>query len=208
MNGAMKEMTAPPKNTASDTKSRILEAARELIVKHGFNGVGISDILSKAGVPKGSFYHWFGSKEQLGVELLRAVGKVVGEEEATWLGRADMMPNHLDRLAAAMEAGLLELMKLVETDVGLMLKLGAEMSSTSEAMRVEVATFLREQDRLYTDFIGEGQKAGNIRSDLPAGDLASIMSDLWTGAYLRVLVVRNAQPMRVAIEHLKSFLAA
>lgn len=192
----------------SDTKSRILAAAGELIVKHGFNGVGISDILSKAGVPKGSFYHWFGSKEQLGVELLKAVGRAVGDEEATWFARADMMPNHLDRLTAAMEAGLLELMKQVETDVGLMLKLGAEMSSTSEAMRLEVAAFLQAQDRLYTDFISQGQKAGHIRSDVPAADLASIISDLWTGAYLRVLVVRNAQPMRVAIEHLKSFLAA
>jgi TetR/AcrR family transcriptional regulator, transcriptional repressor for nem operon len=192
---------------ASDTKSRILSAARDLIAKHGFNGVGISDILAKAGVPKGSFYHWFSSKEQLGVELVRAVGQAVGIEEATWFARSDMMPDHLDRLLAAMEAGLLEFMKEIETDVGLLFKLGAEMSSTSEAMRREVAAFLHQQDRRYTDFLIEGQKAGNIRNDVPASDLASIISDLWTGAYLRVLVVRNAEPMKRAMEHLKSFLA-
>lgn len=200
-------MPASPESHTSDTKNRILAAAAELIVKHGFNGVGINDILAKANVPKGSFYHWFASKEQLGVELLRSVGKAVSSEEATWFLRSDMMPNYLDRLSAAMEAGLLALMKNSGTEVALMLKLGAEMSSTSESMREEVASFLQGQNRLYTDFISQGQKAGHIRNDIPAATLASIVSDLWTGAYLHVLVVRNAQPMRLAINHLKSFLA-
>lgn len=201
-------MPTLPDTPNSDTKSRILAAAGELIVKRGFNGVGINDILLKAGVPKGSFYHWFTAKEQLGVELLRSVGKIVSSEEASWLSRTDMMPNHLDRLTAAMEAGLLDLLKKGETEVGLMLKLGAEMSSTSESMREEVAAFLQGQDRLYRDFISQGQKAGHIRNDIPAVELASVVSDLWTGAYLRVLIVRNAQPMRSAMAHIRSYLAA
>lgn len=196
------------KNAPSDTKARILAAASELIVKNGFNGVGINDILAKAEVPKGSFYHWFTSKEQLGVELLRTVGAAVNQEEASWFAQASMMPSHLDRLAAAMEAGALELMKQRDTEVGLMMKLGAEMSSSSEPIRLEVVAFLERQHQLYADLIRQGQTAGNIRKDVPADTLASIVSDLWTGAYLRVLVLRNAQPMRLAMEHLKSFLAA
>jgi TetR/AcrR family transcriptional regulator, transcriptional repressor for nem operon len=196
------------KNTPVETKMRILAAANELISKHGFNGVGINDILAKADVPKGSFYHWFTSKEQLGVELIRTVGAAVNHEEASWFAQSSMMPSHLDRLAAAMEAGSLELMKRQDTEVGLMMKLGAEMSSSSEPIRLEVVAFLERQHQLYADLIRQGQTAGNIRKDIPADTLASIVSDLWTGAYLRVLVLRNAQPMRLAMDHLKSFLAA
>lgn len=201
-------MAKSSNHPSTETKARILSAAGELIAKNGFNGVGINDILAKSEVPKGSFYHWFASKEQLGVELLRTVGKAVSAEESAWFSRTDMMPNPLDRLTAAMEASLLELLKRGETEVGLMLKLGAEMSSSSEPIRLEVVAFLEKQVRLYAELMGEGQKSGAIRSDLPATKLASIVSDLWTGAYLRVLVFRDPHPMRIAIEHLKITLSA
>lgn len=201
-------MAKSNKNPQLETKERILAAAGELVVKHGFNGVGINDILAKSEVPKGSFYHWFASKEQLGVELLRTVGKAVNEEESSWFAQSEMIPNHLDRIAAAMEASLLELLKKGETEVGLMLKLGAEMSSSSEPIRLEILAFFERQNRLYTDIITQGQKAGHIRNDALASDLASVVSDLWTGAYLRVLVLRHAQPMRIAIQHMRSSFAA
>lgn len=200
-------MPAPSTNDSPDTKLRILAAAEHLVCRHGFNGIGLSDILKEAGVPKGSFYHWFASKEQLGVELLRSVGKAVLEDQRALLSRTDMMPNAIDRLAAAIEAGLLELLKNQDTAVGMMLKLGGEISSTSEAMRLEVAAFFQAAIRLYTDLIAAGQSAGQIRTDVPADDLASVVCDVWAGAYMRALVVRTAQALRSAVSHLKSFLA-
>lgn len=200
-------MPASASNDSSDTKLRILAAATRLVSKHGFNGIGLSDILKEAGVPKGSFYHWFASKEQLGVELLRSVGKAVLDEQKALLSRTDMMPDAIDRLAAAIEVGLHELLKNQDTPVGMMLKLGGEISSTSDAMRLEVAAFFQAAIKLYTDLIKEGQKAGQIRDDVRAADLASVVCDVWSGAYMRALVVRTAQALRTAVSHLKSYLA-
>jgi TetR/AcrR family transcriptional repressor of nem operon len=200
-------MSSTTTNDSQDTKLRILAAATHLVSKHGFNGIGLSDILKEAGVPKGSFYHWFASKEQLGVELLRSVGKTVLDEQKGWLGRSEMMPNAIDRLAAAIEFGLLDLLKHKDTPAGMMLKLGGEISSTSEAMRLEVAAFFQSAIRLYTDLIAEGQAAGQIRKDVPAAELASVVCDVWSGAYMRALVVRTAQALRTAVGHLKAYLA-
>src|SRR4030095_10525656 len=53
------------------TKERILDAAEDLMLAKSFHSVGLNEILSAVKVPKGSFYHYFPSKEQFGVELIR-----------------------------------------------------------------------------------------------------------------------------------------
>src|SRR4026208_1471630 len=57
--------------SAPTTKERILDAAEELMLAKSFHSVGLNEILSAVKVPKGSFYHYFTSKEQFGVELIR-----------------------------------------------------------------------------------------------------------------------------------------
>src|SRR5260221_6124397 len=57
--------------TTATTKERILDAAEEIMLLKSFHSVGLNEILSAVKVPKGSFYHYFQSKEQFGVELLR-----------------------------------------------------------------------------------------------------------------------------------------
>lgn len=55
----------------SDTREHILATGETIILGKSFSAVGLAEILNTAGVPKGSFYHYFRSKEQFGVELLQ-----------------------------------------------------------------------------------------------------------------------------------------
>ncbi|WP_417259469.1 TetR/AcrR family transcriptional regulator [Celeribacter sp.] len=57
---------------ALNTKDHILATGRRLTALHGYTGVGLSELLKAAGVPKGSFYHYFASKEAYGCALLEA----------------------------------------------------------------------------------------------------------------------------------------
>ncbi|EAP92207.1 Transcriptional regulator, partial [Vibrio splendidus 12B01] len=41
----------------NDTRLHVLDVGYQLIVNNGFNGVGLSQLLKEADVPKGSFYH-------------------------------------------------------------------------------------------------------------------------------------------------------
>src|ERR1700748_1608771 len=63
---SMSTATATP-----TTKERILDAAEGIMLQKSFHSVGLNEILSAVKVPKGSFYHYFQSKEQFGVELLK-----------------------------------------------------------------------------------------------------------------------------------------
>jgi len=57
----------------TDTKSRILQAARTLYSTHGFEGTTLGDIITAGGITKGAFYHYFKSTEALCAELLEEV---------------------------------------------------------------------------------------------------------------------------------------
>ena len=53
-----------------NTRDRIIETGAEIIHRKGFNHTGIQEILTAAGVPKGSFYNYFKSKDEFGLEVI------------------------------------------------------------------------------------------------------------------------------------------
>jgi TetR/AcrR family transcriptional regulator, transcriptional repressor for nem operon len=55
-------------------REEIVQAGLKCLVEKGFNAVGVQDITDTAGVPKGSFYNHFESKEALGVEIVERYG--------------------------------------------------------------------------------------------------------------------------------------
>ncbi|HBA00256.1 MAG TPA: TetR family transcriptional regulator, partial [Halomonas sp.] len=56
------------KNTA--TRDKLIDSGAELIAQQGYNATGINAVLKTCGVPKGSFYHYFSSKEDFGLAVI------------------------------------------------------------------------------------------------------------------------------------------
>ena len=65
-------MLTAMKMTYTDTRQHLLEVGHQIMAAKGFSGVGLNEILRTAGVPKGSFYHYFASKELYGQAVLEA----------------------------------------------------------------------------------------------------------------------------------------
>jgi len=63
--------TQPATKKGEETRDRILAAATELIHQRGYKATGVAEIVAASGVPKGSFYFYFASKEELGRVLLQ-----------------------------------------------------------------------------------------------------------------------------------------
>jgi len=57
---------------SSDVRQGIIDTGQRIMSAKGFSAVGLSEILSAAGVPKGSFYYYFGSKEAFGEAILES----------------------------------------------------------------------------------------------------------------------------------------
>jgi AcrR family transcriptional regulator len=64
---------------ASDARSRVLDAAVDLFAEHGYDGTSVSQVITRAGVAKGGFYHHFASKEAL---LYEVYGDLIGRQLA------------------------------------------------------------------------------------------------------------------------------
>src|SRR5688572_11781096 len=108
---------------SATTKERILDAAEEIMLTKSFHSVGLNEILTAVKVPKGSFYHYFDSKEQFGVELLRHYTQEHTARLKRVLFSQDLNP--LERLAAYFNGAIARMMES-GCDFCLVAKLGAE----------------------------------------------------------------------------------
>ncbi|WP_147479815.1 TetR/AcrR family transcriptional regulator, partial [Pseudomonas syringae group genomosp. 3] len=72
------------KKPVHDMRQHIIDVARSLMTNKGYTAVGLAEVLSTAGVPKGSFYYYFKSKEEFGQALLE-------EYFSEYLGRVDAL---------------------------------------------------------------------------------------------------------------------
>ena len=69
-----------PRPSNPEVRRRLLESGLTLIGKQGFAGSGVADITTAAGVPKGSFYQYFDSKQSYAIELLDDYWSAVEEK--------------------------------------------------------------------------------------------------------------------------------
>src|SRR5687767_6714458 len=116
-------------SATATTKERILDAAEALMVAKSFHSVGLNEILSAVKVPKGSFYHYFQSKEQFGVELLKHYVADATAYKRRMLLSQDVEPDPLERLMAFVNGSISKLMENECRHCCLVQKLGTEVAS-------------------------------------------------------------------------------
>ena len=62
------------------TKQLLLATGSQMLTEHGYHGTGIKQVLDAVGVPKGSFYNFFPSKEAYVASIIHHYGEQVAEE--------------------------------------------------------------------------------------------------------------------------------
>ena len=165
----------------NDTRQHILDVGYELIVNRGFTSVGLSELLKKAAVPKGSFYHYFKSKEQFGEAMIQDYFTKYFERLNARFTNTEL--SGYQRLMSYFE----EMVK-VEDDVCnankcLLVKLSAEVSDLSQSMRLALRQGADKTIQAIADCIDIGIQDGSI----PNGDSALLARQiyyLWNGASL------------------------
>jgi TetR/AcrR family transcriptional repressor of nem operon len=190
------------------TKERILDAAEELMLTKSFHSVGLNEILSAVKVPKGSFYHYFASKEQFGVELLKHHVSEATATKRRVLLNEEMEANPLDRLLAYLNGHIAKLMECECQCNCLVLKLATEVSAMSDDMRVVLADGMRDWRGIFEKLIREGQAKKVMRADLDPSATAAMISDYWTGALQRMVVERSVAPLKSVAVFLSHYLPA
>ena len=186
----------PPRETVArdtDTRERILAAGTDLFGRKGFNGCGLNEVLQQAGVPKGSFYHYFGSKEEFGVVLIERARDEYLAELKPLLTERKLSP--LQRLRAVYEHTRDECSAGGTTVECLIPKLALETGSLSEPVHAAVKCAYQQLAAVLAQVIREGQALGEIEPRHDADRLANVLIMLWEGATIRMQIDRNIGPL-------------
>lgn len=182
---------------SSDTRSNILAAGQRLMAGKGFSAVGLNEILSATGVPKGSFYHYFASKEAFGEALLdRYFDDYLADMDATLRSPGLTMAQRLLNYFQAWQ----ETQSFLDCQGKcLAVKLGAEVADLSEAMRLALKQGTAGITSRLARAIESGVAEGSLSVDADPAQVAESLYQSWLGASIMVKIVRNRQPFESAL---------
>ena len=185
--------------TTTDVRQHILDTAQNIIAGRGFTAVGLSEILKSANVPKGSFYHYFNSKEAFGEALLESYFSDYMVQLETLLNRPSV--SAAQRLLAYW-ATWIETQSACYPAEGkcLAVKLAAEVSDLSEPMRMVVQDGMEGVITRLANAVSDAVNDGSLPGGTDTRGLATMLYQLWLGASLRAKVTRDQMPLQAAFE--------
>lgn len=190
-------MSSPAIQEPSDVRQSIVATGQRIMAGKGFSAVGLNEILTAAGVPKGSFYHYFASKEAFGEALLeRYFEDYLADLDETLRQPGLTMAQRLMHYWRQWQ----ETQSSAECQGKcLAVKLGAEVADLSDAMRAS----LERGTSGITDRLGRAIQAGVAEGSLAiSGDpngVAQSLYQLWLGASVMVKIVRHPRPFETAM---------
>jgi TetR/AcrR family transcriptional repressor of nem operon len=175
------------------TRERILEVGAKAIANKSFNSCGLAEILKEARVPKGSFYHYFSSKEDFGVALIERSIEEYMEMLRPIL--SDRRRSPLARLRAVFEHSRQECLANGAARQCLIPKLALETAQLSEPVHAAVKCAYDQWRALLARVIREAQTAREVSRTHTPERLADILVMLWEGATIRMQIDRSLQPV-------------
>ena len=170
-------------------RGKLAEAGLETLHARGFNGCSVQDITEAAGVPKGSFFNHFKSKELLALEVLGPYGES---------SRVDMLFDQnkrpLDRLKDHFEF-LAETYQSFDFERGCLLgNFASEMATSHPQMREALQKIFEQWSNAVATVLREAQAVGEIDPRLDAAQLGHFLVNAWEGAVVRMKVEKTRAP--------------
>ncbi len=181
------------------TRDTLIQVGAELIAEQGYHATGINAVLKASAVPKGSFYHYFASKEDFGLAVIEAFAQAY-EQRLDALLEDDCLP--LDRLRRFFAAGRAEMAGCDHSRGCLIGNLGQELSARNALFRERLDGILREWERRFAHCLDDARTLGELAPDTDTEALASFILSGWQGALLRAKTLKSVTPM----EHFEAIL--
>jgi TetR/AcrR family transcriptional repressor of nem operon len=180
--------------TTKDTKKQIIKAGMSIIARQGFNATGIEAVLKQAMVPKGSFYYYFSSKQEFGLQVLDHFSAGIDRIFTSFLADGSVPP--LTRLRNCLES-LVDRFEDNNCSIGcLAANLGQELADQSEEFRQKLADIFLSWTGHFERCLGEAREAGEIPEDISPEHMAEFFLSGFEGALLISKVKKSSLPLR------------
>lgn len=187
----------PPKVAREnhDTKAELIRSGLAYLTEYGFVASGLDAILKNAGVPKGSFYHYFASKDAFGEAVLAHYNGYFSAKLDTHLLNTHYSPlKRLENFVHDATEGMARYQFKRGCLVG---NLGQEVDTLPASFRAQLtAIFTGWQERVAT-CLKAAQQSEEINSDINCSDAAEFFWIGWEGAVSRAKLMQNGQPLQL-----------
>lgn len=184
-------------NEHTNVRQHIIDTAKPIILGKGFSAVGLNELLTAADVPKGSFYHYFKSKEAFGEALLDGYF-------ADYHERLSVLLNDSGGTAGDRLMNYWQLWLETQATDGmdgkcLAVKLGSEVSDLSEPMRLSLERGTKRIVELIAECINDARTDGSLPADIVAAECALALYNLWLGATVLTKIRRDRSALDAAM---------
>jgi TetR/AcrR family transcriptional repressor of nem operon len=177
----------------ANTKQTLLEAGKQLIWEKGYTATGIQDVLQAANVPKGSFYHYFESKDSFVFAALESYMQEYYDHVGHYLEDETLTP--LIRLRRFFEAAG-DWFESQPSYRGCMIgNLSQELSACNEVFRFRLQSLFEQLRSHILRCLQRAQQNGELSAELSADQLADFCLNGLHGALLRMKVNQNPAPL-------------
>jgi TetR/AcrR family transcriptional repressor of nem operon len=171
-------------------REEIAQAALQQFHARGFNATGINDITKAAGVPKGSFYNHFSSKDESALEALSRYAATLRFDMLTTPG----LPP-LERLRAHFEYLGSDTLDNGFVRGCLAGNFGAEVADHNEEIRSAVQRGFDGWAAHIQQVLTEAQEVGDLDAALDTADTALFLLSAWEGALITARADKSAAPI-------------
>ena len=187
-----------------DARTRLLEAARDVIRAKGFAATSVDDLCQEAGVTKGAFFHHFRTKEALGVA---AAGHWAETTEAFF----EVAPYHqpddpLDRVLAYVDFRRQMMAGEIAGFTCLAGTLTQEVHVSAPAIRDACAAGIFGHARTLETDIADAMEAHEISGDWTPASLARHTQAVLQGAFILAKAGDSSDLARESVDHLQRYI--
>ncbi|MCA8090902.1 TetR/AcrR family transcriptional regulator [Burkholderia anthina] len=177
------------------TRDMLLRTGLEVLTEKGFSATGLDEILGRAGVPKGSFYHYFDSKDAFGLELIDRYAEFFARKLDRHFSQLDRTP--LQRVHAFVDDACEGMARYAYSRGCLIGNLGQEMGALPECFRARLRATFEDWQRRLADCLAAAQQAGELAASADVAELAAFFWIGWEGAVLRAKLERSDVPLKL-----------
>ena len=178
-----------------DTRARLLEVGGEIVHQKGYNSTGIQEVLTATGVPKGSFYFYFKSKEDFGLQLIDQYTDFICDKIDEYLSDQRVLPIQRLRNSFKWFVAIFE-----QNDfkggwpIG---NLSLEMGDMNDCFRGKLEKALDKIKIKVTECLNEAQEKKEISPALDVFETSDFIMSSWQGVLLQIKVTRSTIPFNI-----------
>lgn len=177
----------------NNTRHKLVRCGTEIFCERGFQSTGIEEILQRVGIPKGSFYHFFGSKRDFGLGVIDNYAEYFEKKLARVFSNTELQP--LEQIVAFVDEAKRGMRKYDFRRGCLVGNLSQELAALDDDFRIRLEQVLQSWEEHLASCLDRAVAAGQLPMDTDAPRLAQFFWIGWEGAILRAKLTRNDEPL-------------